>query len=170
MNEKKFNRLIIILSVIIPIAVILLFNVKIEGIDFSFLPPIYATINGLTGVLLILAVVAIKKGNRKLHERIMKVNLTLSATFLVMYILYHITSEPTVYLDDSFMKYIYYSVLISHVVLSIMVVPLVLFTFSKALMNKFDKHKRLAKITFPIWLYVAFSGVIVYLLISPYYS
>ncbi|MDH5365636.1 MAG: DUF420 domain-containing protein [Cyclobacteriaceae bacterium] len=170
MNEKQFNRLIIALSVIIPIAVALLFRVKVEGVDFSFLPPIYATVNGLTGLLLIIAVIAIKKGKRLFHERLMKMNLVLSASFLVMYIMYHITSESTVYLDDSMMKYVYYFILITHIALSVLVVPLVLFTFSKAVMDKFDKHKRLAKITFPVWLYVAFSGVIVYLMISPYYS
>ncbi|MDH5474229.1 MAG: DUF420 domain-containing protein [Cyclobacteriaceae bacterium] len=169
MNEKRINRIIITLSIIIPVVVALLFNVKIVGVDLSFLPPIYATINGITGVLLIIAVIAIKNGKRLAHERIIKVNLLLSSSFLIMYIMYHTTSEPTIYAGHGSMKYIYYFVLLSHILLSVLVVPLVLFTLSKTLTRQFDKHKKLARITFPIWLYVAFSGVIVYLMISPFY-
>lgn len=169
MAQEPYKKLIIVLSIVIPLAVALLFQVKIEGYDFSFLPPIYATINGVTAVLLILAVWAIKNKKRTLHERLMKVSLSLSALFLVMYVLYHITSDSTPYGGEGPVKYLYYFILITHILLSIAVVPLVLFTLSRALSTNFEKHKALAKFTFPIWLYVAVTGVVVYLMISPYY-
>ena len=168
--ENKYSKLIIALSVVIPFAVAILFGVKIDGYDLKFLPPIYASVNGLTAVLLISAVIAIKNGKQGLHERLMKTCLLLSATFLVMYIAYHITSESTGYGGEGTIKYIYFFILITHIVLSIAIIPLVLFTYVRALSGQFDRHKKLAKITFPIWLYVAVTGVIVYLMISPYYS
>lgn len=168
-NDTKYRKLIIALSVIIPIAVAALFQIKIPGIDLSFLPPIYASINGLTALLLISAVIAINAGKRALHERLMKVNIGLSALFLVLYVAYHITSETTPYGGTGFMKGFYLTILGSHIILSIAVIPLVLFTFVHALSERFDKHRKLAKITFPIWLYVAVTGVLVYIMISPYY-
>ena len=167
--DTKYKNLIIVLSVVIPLAVAALFGIKIEGYDFSFLPPIYATINGLTAILLVAAVMAIKKGNRSLHERLMKTCIGLSALFLVMYVIYHMTSTSTSFGGEGFIRYVYFFILITHIVLSIVIIPLVLFTFVRALAKKFDKHKKLARITFPIWLYVAVTGVIVYLMISPYY-
>lgn len=170
--ETKYNKLIIALSVIIPLAVALLFGINLKRMGFdveplSFLPPIYATINGFTAVLLITAILAIKKGNRKLHERLMKLAILCSVLFLVMYVAYHMTSDSTEYRGD--FGFIYYPILITHIVLSIVIIPLVLITYVRALAQRFDKHKKIAKITFPIWLYVAVTGVIVYLMISPYY-
>jgi putative membrane protein len=167
---EPYKKLIIALSVVIPLAVAILFRVKIDGYDFTFLPPIYATINGLTAVLLVVAVVAIKNGRRALHEALMKVCIGFSATFLVMYILYHMTSEPTEFGGNGVIRYVYYFILISHILLSVVITPLVLFTFSRALSGNFERHRRLAKFTFPIWLYVAVTGVIVYVMISPYYA
>jgi len=169
-KETKYNKLIIALSIVIPVAVAVLFSVKIEGFDFSFLPPIYASINGLTAILLIVALIAIKQKNIKLHESLMKVCIGLSACFLIMYVLYHMTSESTPYGGEGALRTFYFIILISHILLSIAVIPLVLFTFVKALAERFDKHRKLAKITFPIWLYVAITGVVVYIMISPYYG
>ncbi len=168
--DRKYRKLIIVLSIAIPVAVAALFGIKIEGYDFTFLPPIYASINGLTALVLIAALIAIKNGNKSLHEKLMKLCLALSASFLIMYILYHMTSESTKFGGEGAVRYVYFFILISHILLSILVIPLVLFTFVRALAERFDKHKQLARITFPIWLYVAISGVIVYLMISPYYS
>jgi len=170
--ETKYNKLIIALSVIIPLAVALLFGINLKRMGFdveplSFLPPIYATINGFTAVLLITAILAIKKGNRRLHERLMKLAILCSVLFLVMYVAYHMTSDSTEYRGD--FGFIYYPILITHIVLSIVIIPLVLITYVRALAQRFDKHKKIAKITFPIWLYVAVTGVVVYLMISPYY-
>ncbi len=172
MTEKKdpYQRLIIVLSVVLPLAVAALFGIKIPGYDFSFLPPIYASINGITAVLLIIAVVAIKNKKRKLHETLMKICISCSAVFLVMYVAYHMTSDSTPFGGEGPIRTVYFFILITHIVLSIAVVPFVLFTFSRALSGNFERHKALAKFTFPIWLYVAVTGVIVYLMISPYYS
>lgn len=134
------------------------------------LPPIYATINGITAVLLVSAVMAIKNGNRKLHELLMKISIGCSLVFLVLYIVYHMTTDSTPYGGTGALKYVYFFILISHITLSIATIPLVLISYVRALAEKFDKHKKIAKITFPIWLYVAVTGVLVYLMISPYYA
>ena len=170
--ETKYNKLIIALSIIIPLVVALLFGVNLRKMGFdveplSFLPPIYASVNGFTAVLLIVAVIAVKNGNKKLHETLMKLAILCSALFLIMYVAYHMTSDSTKYAGD--LGYVYYPILISHIILSIVIIPLVLITFVRALAQRFDKHKKIAKITFPIWLYVAITGVVVYLMISPYY-
>ncbi len=170
MNKKIINNLIIVVSVVIPLVVALLFRVKVEGYDFTFLPPIYASINGLTALLLIVALWAIKNGNKVLHERLMKVNLGLSLLFLLMYVVYHMTSESTSFGGEGNIRYVYFFILISHILLSISVIPLVLFTYLRAYNGEFDRHKKLARITFPIWLYVAITGVVVYVMISPYYA
>ncbi len=170
-NEKKFNRLIAIVSIVIPIVVAILFGVKLPNVEpLSFLPPIYATINGLTAVLLLVAVWAIKIGNEKLHQNLMTTNIVLSLLFLVMYIAYHMTSDSTSYGGEGAIKYVYYFILITHIVLSIALIPLVLRTYAKAYLKKFEEHRALAKYTFPVWLYVAVTGVVVYLMISPYYA
>lgn len=169
-KEKKYKGWIIALSIAIPVAVAILFTVKIPGVErLGFLPPIYATTNALTAIILVAAVVQIKKGNRKTHERLMKIAIVLSALFLVMYVVYHMTSDSTPFKGEGWIKGVYYFILISHILLSIAVIPFVLITYVKALSERFDKHKKIAKITFPLWLYVAVSGVIVYLMISPYY-
>ncbi|MFZ5970609.1 MAG: DUF420 domain-containing protein [Bacteroidota bacterium] len=169
-SPEPYKKLIIVLSVIIPVAVAVLFRVKVPGYDFSFLPPIYATINGLTAVLLVVAVWAIKNKKRSLHETLMKVCIGLSASFLVMYVIYHITSDSTPFGGAGAIRYVYYFILISHILLSVAVIPLVLLTFSRALAGSFERHRALAKFTFPVWLYVAVTGVVVYLMISPYYQ
>ena len=168
--EKKYNKWIIILSIVIPVVVAILFLVKIPNAKpLTFLPPIYAAINGLTAILLIWAVISVKKGKRALHEKLMKFCIGLSIAFLMMYIAYHMTSESTKYGGEGVVSYIYYFILISHIILSIAVIPLVLITYVRTLAEQFDRHKRIAKITFPIWLYVAITGVVVYFMISPYY-
>jgi putative membrane protein len=187
--EKKFKGSIIAVSIIIPIAVAVLFTVKLKdfGINIeplSFLPPIYASINAATALLLIMGVLAIKNGNRKVHERMMTLAIACSVVFLVMYVAYHMTADSTKYGDINAdglldqteianagsMRLVYFFILITHIVLSVVIIPMVLFTYVRALAERFDKHKKLAKITFPIWLYVAVTGVVVYLMISPYYA
>lgn len=181
--EQKYRTLVIVLSVIIPLVVALLFNVSVEGVNFSFLPPIYASLNGLTAILLVWAVISIKKGNRPLHQKLITVAMICSVLFLVMYVAYHMTSESTVYGDFDgngersaveleaigSSLYIYTFLLLSHILLSLVVLPLVLFTYLKGWSNNVISHRKWAKITFPIWLYVALTGVVVYLMISPYY-
>ena len=166
-EEKKYNKWIITLSIVIPVAVAALFGVKLDIELPVFLPPIYAFVNAITALVLIIAVYQIKQGNRKVHEKLMKFAILLSVLFLVMYILYHMTSNSTSY-EGSYSTF-YYIVLISHIILSIAVIPFVLITYVRAITNNIERHKKIAKITFPLWLYVAVSGVVVYIMISPYY-
>ena len=173
--ELKYRKWIIILSVAIPLVVALLFGVKLKDFGYnleplSFLPPIYATINGFTAVLLVAGVWAIKNGKRKLHENLMKTAIACSVAFLGMYVAYHMTADSTKFGGEGAIKYIYYFILITHIVLSVIIIPFVLITYVRALAERFDKHRKLARITYPLWLYVAVTGVIVYLMISPYYA
>ncbi|MBQ0907226.1 DUF420 domain-containing protein [Flavobacterium sp. F-328] len=173
--EQKYNKWIIIVSIVIPVVVAILFGVKLKDFGYnveplSFLPPIYATTNGLTAILLVAAVMAIKNGNRKLHQSLMTAAIALSLAFLVMYVAYHMTADSTKFRGEGVIKAIYFFILITHIVLSIAIIPMVLITYVRALSQRFDAHKKIAKITFPIWLYVAVTGVIVYLMISPYYA
>lgn len=173
--EKKFSKYIVAVSILIPVAVAFLFMVKLKDLGFNvsplpFLPPIYATINGITAIVLIAGVLAIKKGNRILHQRLMTSAIALSLAFLVMYIAYHMTTDSTKFGGEGAIKMVYFFILITHIILSIAVIPLVLITYVRALAERFDRHKKIARITFPIWLYVAVTGVVVYLMISPYYA
>jgi putative membrane protein len=168
--SKKYRVWTWLLSIAIPIAVAVLFTVKIPGVErLGFLPPIYASINALTAVLLVLAVIQIRKGNRKMHERLIKTCIFLSILFLGMYVTYHMTSYSTSYGGEGVLRPIYFVILISHILLSIVVIPFVLVTYVRALLGNFKMHKKIARYTFPLWLYVAVTGVIVYLMISPYY-
>lgn len=170
-GKDPYKKVVVTLSVLIPLAVALLFGMpKIKGYDFSFLPPIYASVNGLTAVLLIAAVVAVKNKKRETHERLIKICMFLSASFLVMYIIYHVTSESTAFGGEGVIRYVYFFILVTHILLSVVVIPFVLFTYVRALSGNFDRHRALAKYTFPLWLYVATTGVIVYVMISPYYQ
>ncbi len=170
LKEKKFNKLITLVSVVIPVVVAILFGVKLPNVEpLSFLPPIYAATNGLTALLLIVAVWAIKNGKRTLHQNLMTTCIALSLAFLVMYVAYHMTSDSTTFGGEGWIKWVYYFILITHIILSIAIIPLVLRTYARAYLKKFEAHRKLAKITFPIWLYVAVTGVVVYLMISPYY-
>jgi putative membrane protein len=164
---KTFRKLIIAVSIVIPIVVAILFGVKIEGFDLTFLPKIYAGINGITAVVLISALIAIKARKIQLHRGLIRIALLLSLMFLVLYVAYHMTSDSTPYGGES--RMLYFSLLISHIVLSVAVIPVVLFTYLFAWEGNFERHKKWTKIAFPIWLYVAVSGVIVYIMISPFY-
>lgn len=187
--EKKYRAWIVLVSILVPVVVAILFTVKLRDLGFdvkplTFLPPIYATINGITAFVLVVAVWAIKNGNRALHEKLMKFAIACSLAFLVMYVAYHMTSINTRYGDTDHdgelsaaemaaagsMRMVYFFILISHIVLSVGIIPLVLFSYVRAVGQQFDRHRKIAKITFPLWLYVAVTGVVVYLMISPYYA
>lgn len=173
--ESKYNVWIAILSIAIPVVVGMLFGVKLKDFGYdvqplTFLPPIYATINGITAVVLIMAVRAIRRGNRELHEKLVKTAIALSASFLVMYVAYHMTADSTPYGGTGIMRGIYFFILITHILLSIGIIPLVLITFARGLAGSFERHRKIARVAYPLWLYVAISGVLVYLMISPYYA
>ena len=189
-TKNKYSIWIKIISVVIPVVVAILFGVDAEDIGLKadyklplFLPPIYASINGLTAILLICALIAIKSKKVTLHKWLMKTCIALSLAFLVMYIAYHITSSSTLYGDSDrngvrslaetqevgYLLYVYWTILFSHIILSIALIPLVLTSYVRAIQEEFDPHRKISKITFPVWLYVATTGVVVYLMISDYY-
>jgi putative membrane protein len=192
-TTRLYDFLIWFVSILVPAVVALLlftkwsqdkliFDMRIPNTDpivifenlpfiepLTFLPPIYAVINGLTAIFLVVAVYYIKNGKRKIHESLIKVCIALSLMFLVMYIAYHMTTDPTSYGGKGIIAYMYYFILITHILLSVIVIPLVLTSYSRAVQSNFKLHKKIAKVTLPIWLYVAVTGVIVYLMISPYY-
>lgn len=163
----KAKKLIYAVSIIVPIAVAALFSIRIEGQDFSFLPPIYAAFNGATALLLIFALVAIKQRNMRLHRLLIRTSLMLSLLFLLCYIAYHITSDPTPYGGEY--GVIYYLLLVAHIILSVAVIPIVLLSYLWAWTGDYVRHKKWTRFSFPVWLFVAVSGVVVYLMISPYY-
>lgn len=168
--QKKYNIWIWILSIAIPVVVAILFTVRIPNVErLGFLPPIYATINAITALLLVTAVYQVKKGNHQLHKKLMITAITCSVLFLAMYVAYHMTSDSTPFGGEGWIRTVYFVLLISHILLSITVIPFVLITYVRAISGNFEMHKKIARITFPIWLYVAVTGVIVYVMISPYY-
>jgi len=188
-GEKKYNKWIVILSVIIPVVVGLLFMVNLKDLGYdvrplSFLPPIYAAINGITAIVLVVSVYSVRNGKRERHERLMKLAIGLSVCFLAMYVAYHMTSESTKFGDINHdnivdeiekaklgaVRYIYVFILLTHILLSVIIIPFVLITYVRAISGSFERHRKIARITYPLWLYVAVTGVVVYLMISPYYA
>jgi putative membrane protein len=168
---EKYRVSIWVVSILIPVVVALLFMVRIPNVaPLDFLPPIYASINALTAIVLTLAYLAIRRKNIVLHEQLMKTAIGLSLIFLVMYVAYHMTSDPTPFGGEGTIRYVYYFILISHILLSIGIIPMVLVTYVRAISNLFFDHKKIARFTFPLWMYIAVTGVIVYLMISPYYG
>ena len=168
-NMKKYKLWVNIISIAIPVVVALLFGIKLPNIEpLTFLPPIYASINAITSILLISALIAIKNKKMKLHRSLMQTAIFCSVIFLLMYVAYHITSVPTKYEGE--MVITYRVILISHIILSIVVIPLVLHSYLRAYLGDYQAHKKIVKYAYPVWLYVAITGVIVYIMISPYYS
>ena len=169
-NQLRYKNLIIAVSIIIPLVVALLFRIRLDGVQpFTFLPPIYAAINGYTAIILLAALWAIKNRKITLHEQLMKTAIGLSLSFLVMYVAYHLTSDPTPFGGEGWVRSFYYVILISHILLSVAIIPLVLISYVRAISQQFTSHRKIARITFPIWLYITITGVIIYLMISPYY-
>ncbi|WKN44383.1 DUF420 domain-containing protein [Tunicatimonas pelagia] len=166
------RRAINILSIVIPVAVALLIGIRQKvplGEWTSALPHAIGIINAATSLLLIAAVVAIKQQKVELHRKLMTTAFALGAIFLVTYITYHISNPSTSYGGEGAIRYLYYFLLISHILLSIVVVRYVLLAMYYALNKQFGDHRRIVKLAFPIWLYVSITGVAVYLMISPYY-
>lgn len=173
MEQKKSMLWIRIFSIAIPLAVAVLLSLptKLNLGEWVYnLPHAIGVINTLTAICLIVAFVAIKLKNIKLHQHMNSSAFMLGAIFLVLYVLYHASAESTPFGGEGAVRSVYYFLLISHILLSIGVVPLVLLAFYYALNGMIDKHKKIVKYTFPIWLYVSVTGVTVYLMISPYYA
>jgi putative membrane protein len=167
-NEKVLN----ILSIAIPVAVALLIGIRTKidlGAWTKVLPHVIGLLNTTTSLTLIAGFIFIKNRNIKGHRQMMGLSFLQGSLFLVLYILYHVSNPSTPYGGEGIMRPIYYFLLVSHIVLSIGVVWFVLRAVYFALSGQFEAHKRIVKWTFPLWLYVSVTGVIVYLMISPYY-
>lgn len=171
MKEAALNKWIIIISVAVPALIAFLFYSPVVHlkIDVSFLPKLHAMLNSCVFLLLLAGYYNIRHRNIRRHKYCMIAAFSLSVLFFISYVLYHAATESTKYGGEGFIRYIYYFILLTHIVLAALVLPLILITLSRALTQKFDKHKRIARITLPIWLYVSLTGVIVYFMISPYY-
>lgn len=168
---KRLDLLAWIISGVVLVAVVLMRQIKIEtSMDFSMLPPLHATLNGLAFFALLLAFVSIKQGKIALHQRWMTVALVLSVLFLVSYVVYHITTPETRYGGEGVMRVLYFILLITHVVLAALILPFILFTFIRGYTGLVERHKRLARWVFPIWLYVTLTGPLCYLMLMPYYG
>jgi putative membrane protein len=185
-NDKKARVLILVFSFVVFAAVVLLSKVKLD-VNLGFDPHIFATanavINFMVTILLIAGFVTVKKGNYRLHKKIMMTAMVLSILFLVSYISHHLFAGETKFGDlnhdgmisdeekaaGGSLRMIYYAILITHIPLAAIILPFILFTAYRAMIAEWPRHKKLARITWPIWLYVAITGVLVYLLISPYY-
>ena len=174
-RDSIFVPIIISLSVIIPIAVAFLilfpnvFHIASENYDFSSLPFFHAVLNGSTAILIFTGFVLIKNKKTELHKVIMLSAFSLSSIFLVSYVISKITNEPVPFGGEGMIRDIYFFILISHILLSIPVLPLALFSIYRAMTGEIEKHKSIVKWTFPIWMYVSVTGVLVYLLMHPYY-
>jgi putative membrane protein len=186
-NDRKANLLIIVFSVIVFVAITALSRIKLDvalGFDKHLFAKLNAVINSLVSILLVMALMVVKKGNYLLHKKLMMTAMLLSIVFLVSYICHHLFTGETKYGDlngDGALsdiekttagttRYIYYFIVGSHILLAAIVMPFVLFTAYRALTGEYDRHKKLAKYTWPIWFYVALTGPIVYLMIKPYYT
>lgn len=170
MNQS--TRVINIISIVIPVVVAILLGIP-QKLDLGgwtkVLPHLNAVINSITSVLLIAALIAIKNKNIALHQTFMRLAFILGACFLVFYVTYHLTNPSTKFLGEGGIRYVYFFILISHILLSLIVLPFVLRAMFFAWTQQFELHKKVAKIAFPIWLYVSITGVLAYWMISPYY-
>ena len=174
-KDSVFIPIIITLSIIVPIFVALLMlfpdtlSIQTGNIDFSSLPFFHAVLNGSTAILIFIGFIFIKNNNSKMHRVSMLSAFILSSVFLLSYVISKITNDPVPFGGEGNIRYVYFFILISHILLSIPVLPLALLSIYRGMTGEIDKHKRIVKWTFPIWMYVAVTGVLVYVMMSPYY-
>lgn len=172
-NDKQARLLIYIVSFVVFAAVAILSRVKLEvdlGFDVHVFALINAVINSLVSVLLVAALIAVKNKKYVQHKNIMFAAIILSVLFLISYIAHHLLAGDTMYGGEGGIRYVYYFILITHIFLAAIILPFILFTAYRSLTGEYDKHKKLARYTWPLWLYVSVTGVLVYLFISPYYA
>lgn len=173
-QDHIWRPVIIALSIVVPVAVAVLFalpedmKLNLGNVDLRSMPFFHATLNGSTAVLLIAGRVFIAGKKVTAHRFAMLAAFVLSSVFLISYVIYHSSTPDSKYLGD--LGWIYYPILISHIVLSIPVLPLAMFAIYRGLTNEISKHRKIVKWTYPIWLYVAISGVLVYTFMAPYYG
>lgn len=168
---KKLDRWAWVISIIVLTAVVLMRKIKITtGLDFSCLPPFHASVNAITFLVLISGYRAIKAGNIETHKKRMTLALVLSVVFLLSYVLYHTTTPETRFGGEGAIRTFYFILLITHVILAAVILPFILFTFIRGYSRVIDRHRKLARWVFPVWLYVAATGPICYLMLMPYYA
>lgn len=172
-NDKRASLLIIIFSVIVFVAVVFLSRIKVDvtlPFNVHAFAKINAILNSAVSFLLLVGLMSVKRGRYQLHRKVMMSAMVLSLLFLVSYICHHLFSESTSYGGEGTIRYVYYFILITHILLAAIILPFILYTSYRALVAEWPAHRKLAKITWPIWFYVSVTGVVVYLMISPYYS
>lgn len=171
--DKIVIPIIVALSILVPVTVLVLLNLParydVLGLEGGSLPFFHAVLNFSTAVLLVLGYILIKSGNRKMHRNVMIAAFCLSVVFLGSYVISKLSHDPVHFGGEGFVKYLYFFILISHILLSAIIVPLVLFTIYRGLSGEYEKHKKIARWTLPIWLYVAVTGVLVYIFMAPFY-
>jgi putative membrane protein len=169
--EQKLNRVAYVVSAVVLLLVGLMRQYKIDlGVDFSFLPPIHATLNGICAVILVVALYFIKNKQVEQHRKAIYAAMLCSGLFLLSYVLYHFTTPETKYGGEGIMRTVYFILLITHVVLAAVILPFILLTFNRAFTGQYERHKKMARWVFPLWLYVAITGPICYLMLRPYYT
>ncbi|MEM1083848.1 MAG: DUF420 domain-containing protein [Verrucomicrobiota bacterium] len=174
-NEVLWRKLRVVcwvLSAVVLLLVAVMQRVRLpfpEGWDTSMLPPFHAAVNACGAVVLILALVFIKQGRVGAHRAMMMTAMGLSVLFLLSYVAYHMTNDPTRYTGEGAMRTVYFFLLITHIISAAVSFPFILFTFVAGLTNRFQAHRRMARWVFPLWLYVAVTGPVCYLMLRPYY-
>ena len=167
---KKLNKGATLISIVVVLLVVMMRKIKLDlGIDFTFLPPFYSSLNALVALVLLLALNAIKKKDVATHRRYMTVALGLSALFLLCYVLYHITTPETNYCKEGNIRYLYFFLLITHIILAALLLPFILFTYIRAYTGQIMLHRKMARLVFPLWLYVAVTGPVIYFMLRPCY-
>jgi putative membrane protein len=172
-NDRKARTLIIGFSVIVFLLITALGRVQLKvdlGFDVHLFAKANAIINSCVAVLLVAALIAVKNKKYELHKKMMLAAMMLSILFLLSYICHHLFAGETKFGEAGTAKTIYYIILFTHIPLADIILPFILFTAYRALIGEWPQHKKLARITWPVWFYVAVTGVVVYLMISPYYS
>jgi len=173
MLEKRGPAIIIAISILVPLVVVALMfmpeRYNFLGVESGLFPLFHGILNASTALLLVTGFTLIKSGNATAHRAVMTTAFVLSAIFLVSYVISKISNEPVPYPEDAPLRWLYLFILITHIILSGIILPLVLYTMYFAWNKRFDRHKKIARWTFPIWLYVAFTGVAVYVFMYPYY-
>lgn len=168
--EKRLNVLAYIVSAAVLLLIILMRQVKIDlGIDFSFLPPVHASLNGIAAILLILAYYFIRNKKIEAHRRSIYAAMVCSGLFLVSYVLYHFTTPETKFGGVGTIRFVYFFLLLTHIALAAVILPFILLTFNRAYTGQYSRHRKMARWVFPLWLYVAVTGPVCYLMLKPYY-
>ncbi len=168
-TSRNLTRWAWIVSLVVFLLVVSMRRFKIQtSIDFTMLPAIYSGLNVITALLLIIAYYFIRvKKNMARHRAAMQFAIVCSTLFLLLYVLYHITTQETLYCGEGVIRILYFVILISHIILAATILPFILMTYIRAYTNQFVKHKRMARWVWPLWLYVAITGPLVYVFLLP---